>query len=123
MPIKSSLTEVCFFPPPLYDKQVISARHLLGVQKTYVYHESIRATRSLSIPLAHCSRRTILQSHYVELSEQSFDSSTGQGERASVELPIAAGHLQVAVGLGNEMLECHEMTNVSLDLHRWPFVL
>ncbi len=40
---------------------------------------------------------------YVAPSEQSFDSSTGQAERASVEPPIAAVHLQVIVGLGNEM--------------------
>ena len=38
-------------------------------------------------------------------SKQSCDLSTGQGERASVELPIAAGHLQDTVGLGNEINE------------------
>jgi hypothetical protein len=92
-------------------------------QKTYVYHESTGATLLLSIPLAHCFRRTTLWSHYVELSERSFDSSTGQGERASVELPVVAGHLQDIVGLSNEMLRRLGMTNVSLDLHRWPFVL
>jgi hypothetical protein len=31
---------------------------------------------------------------YVVLFEQSFDSSTDWGERASVERPFAAGHLQ-----------------------------
>jgi hypothetical protein len=41
---------------------------------------------------------------YVVLSERSFDSSTGQGERASVEPPIAVVHLQDLVGLGKEML-------------------
>jgi len=37
------------------------------------------------------------------LSERSFDLSTGQGERASVEPPIAVVHLQDIVGLGDEM--------------------
>jgi hypothetical protein len=41
---------------------------------------------------------------YVVLSERNFDSSTGQGERASVEPPIAVVHLQDLVGLGKEML-------------------
>jgi hypothetical protein len=41
---------------------------------------------------------------YVVLSERSFDSSTGQGERASVEPPIAVVHLQDLVGLSKEML-------------------
>jgi hypothetical protein len=45
----------------------------------------------------------MLQFLYVVLSEQGFDSSTGQGERASVEPPIAIVHLQDIVGLGNEM--------------------
>jgi hypothetical protein len=40
---------------------------------------------------------------YVVLSEQSFDLSTGQGERASVEPPIAVVHLQDIVGLTNKM--------------------
>jgi hypothetical protein len=92
-------------------------------EKTYVYHESIRAILSISIPLAYCSRRTILQSHCVGLSERSCGLSTGRGERASVEPLVVAGHLQDAVGLGNEMLKWSEMTNVLLDLHRWPFVL
>jgi hypothetical protein len=39
---------------------------------------------------------------YVELSKRSYDSSTDQGETASVERPFAAGHLQNTVGLGNE---------------------
>jgi hypothetical protein len=41
---------------------------------------------------------------YVVLSERSFDSSTGQGEKASVGPPIAVVHLQDIIGLGNEML-------------------
>jgi hypothetical protein len=40
---------------------------------------------------------------YVVLSERSFDSSMGQGERASVEPPIAVVRLHDIVGLGNEM--------------------
>jgi hypothetical protein len=44
----------------------------------------------------------MLQSHYVVLSEQSCDSSTGQVQTASVERLVAAGHLQDTVGLGNE---------------------
>jgi hypothetical protein len=41
---------------------------------------------------------------YVVLSARSFDSSTGQGARASAELPIAVVHLQTIVGLENKML-------------------
>ena len=41
---------------------------------------------------------------YVVLSERSFDSSTGQGERASFGPPIAIVHLQDIVGLGNKVL-------------------
>ena len=48
----------------------------------------------------------MLQFHCVVLSEQSCDSWTGRGERASDEYPNAAGRLQNTVGLGNEMLEC-----------------
>jgi hypothetical protein len=40
--------------------------------------------------------------HYVVLSKQGCDSSTGQGEKASIEHPFAAGHLQDTVSLGNE---------------------
>ena len=43
------------------------------------------------------------QFHYVVLSERSFGSSTGQGEKASVEPPIAAVHLHYIVELGNEL--------------------
>ena len=53
--------------------------------------------------LTRCFRRTMQQFLYVVLSEQNFDSLTGQGERASVELPIAAVHLNHIVGLDNEM--------------------
>jgi len=44
----------------------------------------------------------MLQFLYVVLSKRSSDSSTDQGETASVERPFAAGHLQNTVGLGNE---------------------
>jgi len=40
--------------------------------------------------------------HFVVLSEQCFDSSTGQRERASVERPIAVVDLKDIVGLGND---------------------
>jgi hypothetical protein len=46
----------------------------------------------------------MLQFHCVLLSKQRCDLSTGQGEKASVELPIAAGHLQDTVGLSDKML-------------------
>jgi hypothetical protein len=39
---------------------------------------------------------------YVVLSKRSSDSSTDQGETASVERPFAAGHLRNTVGLSNE---------------------
>jgi hypothetical protein len=45
----------------------------------------------------------MLQFLYVVLSKRSFDSSTDQGETATVGHPYAAGHLQNTVGLGNEM--------------------
>jgi len=48
----------------------------------------------------------MLQFQRVVLSEQSCDLSTGQGERASIERYIAAGHLrdtvQDTVSLSNE---------------------
>ena len=44
------------------------------------------------------------RSHYVVLSERNCDLSKGQGERANVECPVAAGRLQYTVGLGNEIL-------------------
>jgi hypothetical protein len=43
--------------------------------------------------------------HYVVLSKQRCDSSTGQGERASVEHLFAAGHLQDTVSLGKRWEE------------------
>ena len=49
------------------------------------------------------SQRTMLPSLHVVLSEQSYDSSTGREERASVERPVAAGHLRHAVGPSNEI--------------------
>jgi hypothetical protein len=45
----------------------------------------------------------MLQFRYVVPSEKRCDLSTGQGEKASAGCPIAAGHLQDTVGLGNEM--------------------
>ena len=66
----------------------------MGGRKTYVYHKPIRATPSHSILLIHCSQRTTLQFRCVELSERSCGSSTGQGERASIEHPFEADHLQ-----------------------------
>jgi len=86
------------------------------VRKTYVFHEPTIVNPSISILLTRCSRRTMLQFLYVVLSERSFDSSTGQGERASVEPPIGVVHLQDIVGLGNEMLR--GKTNVSTCLFR-----
>jgi len=55
----------------------------------------------------------------VVLSQQSFDSSMGQAERASVEPQIAVVHLEDTVGLGNKMWR--EMTNVSSCLFHLPF--
>ena len=80
----------------------------LEVRKTYVYHESTRETPFLSIPLMYCSRRTMLQSQQsrrVVLSEQICDSSMGQGGKAIVERPVAAGRLQDTIGLSNERSE------------------
>jgi hypothetical protein len=67
-----------------------------------------------------------MQFHGVVLSERSRDSSTGRGERASVGPPIAAGHLQDAVSLGNKTATKYwEVTNLSLDqqLSLLPFPL
>jgi hypothetical protein len=47
------------------------------------------------------SRRTILRFHYVVLSEQRCGSPMDQGERASVEFPVAAGHLQDTISPPN----------------------
>ena len=53
------------------------------------------------------------------LSERSCDSSTGQGERAIVERPVAVGHLRYTVGLGNEMLGDDERFARSISLAVW----
>ena len=50
----------------------------------------------------------MLQFQRVELFVQSCDSSTDQGERASVESCIAIGHLQNTIGLKNKMLGDNE---------------
>ena len=47
----------------------------------------------------------MLRFRCVAISEQNCDLSTGQGERAIVELPIAVGHLQDMINLGNKRLE------------------
>ena len=52
---------------------------------------------------------------YVVLSKRRFDSSTDQGETASVERPFAAGRLQNTIGLGNEREE-RETTDASSRL-------
>jgi hypothetical protein len=68
----------------------------------------------------YCSRKTTQQSqqsHCIVLSEQICDSSTGQGERAIVERPVATDHLQDTVGLSNEWRE-KTTTNVSFCLFR-----
>jgi hypothetical protein len=48
------------------------------------------------------SQKTMPQSLCIGLSKQSYDSSTGQAERATVERRIVAGHLQDTVGLSKE---------------------
>ena len=53
---------------------------------------------------------------YGVLSERSSDSTTGQGERASVEPPIAVVHLKNMVELGNKTLK--GTTNVLSCLFR-----
>ena len=44
----------------------------------------------------------MLQFQCVVPSEQNCDLSTGQGERASFQHPVAVGHLKNTVGLGNK---------------------
>ena len=44
----------------------------------------------------------MLQFHCVELFGQSCDSLMDQGERASVEHPVVAVHLQDTIGPGNK---------------------
>ena len=109
---KSRLTRECFSLPPLYNQQVISVIALVGGSKTYVCHESTRASPLLSTPLKHHSRRTTLQIHYVVLPKQRCGSSTGQGERASLEHPVVVGHLQDNVSLGKE-IDGEKTTHVS----------
>ena len=58
----------------------------------------------------------MLQFHHVVLPKRSCGSSTGQGERASVERPFAVDHLQDTVSLGNEGQG--ERTNASSCLFR-----
>ena len=53
---------------------------------------------------------------YVVPLKRGSDSSTDQGETATVGHPFAAGHLQNTVGLGNE--RGRETTNVSSCLFR-----
>ena len=89
------------FPAPAYRSTSYYSKTLVEDSKTYVYHGSTRATPSLSILSMHYTQRTTLRFHCVALSEQSCDSSTGQGERASVELPNETGHLQDTVGTSN----------------------
>ena len=86
-------TVVYFSLTPLRDQEGVNAKRALVVGGTYVSHGSTRATPLISILLTHCSRRTMLQFLYVVLSQRNFDSSTGQGERASVEPPFVAGRL------------------------------
>jgi hypothetical protein len=90
------------FPAPAVRSTSYRCKALIGSSKTYIFHESTRVTPSPSILLTHCFRRTTLWFLYVVHSKRSSDSSTDQGETASIERPFAAGHLQNAVGLGNE---------------------
>jgi hypothetical protein len=91
------------FPPPASRTTSYQRKVLVRDLKTYVYRESTKAIPSLSILLMHCSQRTTLQFLYVVLPKQSFGWSTGQGERASVERPFAAGHLHDAVSPAKEI--------------------
>ena len=50
----------------------------------------------------------MLQFHCDVLSEPSCDSSTGQGERASVERRIGVDRLEDAVSLRNAVLDDYE---------------
>jgi hypothetical protein len=59
-------------------------------------------TLSLSIPSMNYSQKTMLQFRCVVLPERSCGSLTGQGEKASVERPVAAGRLQNTVSLSEE---------------------
>ena len=48
------------------------------------------------------SLRTMPQFHCVELSDRGYDSTTGRGEKASIEHLFVAGHLRDTVGPDNE---------------------
>ena len=61
-----------------------------------------------------CSRRTILEILYTVPPKQSFGSSTGQAERATVERSFATDHLHDAISLGNK--RWIEKTDVSICL-------
>jgi hypothetical protein len=50
----------------------------------------------------------MLQFHCVAPSEQSCDLSTDQGERANIEHPSAAGHLEDSVSPSNKLQEDDE---------------
>ena len=58
----------------------------------------------------------MLQFHCIVLSEQSCGSSMGQGQKASVERPIAAGHLQDIVSLISKMLGDNERFTLTTSL-------
>ena len=87
------------FPAPAVRSTGYRRRVLVGSLKTYVFHESTRVTPSSSILLTRCSQRTMLRFLYVVFSKQSSDLSMDQGETASVEPPLAAGHLQNIISL------------------------
>jgi hypothetical protein len=61
----------------------------------------------------------MLRFRYVVLSKRSRGSSTGQVAKASVERPIAVGHLEDNIGFGNEGKT--NLTNVSFYSSRLPF--
>ena len=114
-PVKLSHTKVCSFLRPLYRRLVIDTKHPSVVRKTYVFRRSTTVTPSPSTLSANCSRGTRLLFLYVVISKRSFDSSTDQGEKASVEHPFEAGRLQNTIDLGKEREE-RETTNVSFHL-------
>ena len=114
-PLKLSHTKVCSFLRPLYDRLVIDIKHSSVVRKTYVFRGSTTVTPSPSTLSTNCSLRTMLPFLYVVISKRNFDSSTDQGETASVERPFSAGRLQNTIGLDNER-EDRESTNVSFRL-------
>jgi hypothetical protein len=82
------------FPAPALISTSYWRTVLIGNSKTYVYHESTRATRSVSISLTYRSQRTKPQFLCVVPSERSCDLLMGQEGRASVERRGVAGRLQ-----------------------------